>query len=173
MRAILHPFRKTESIGRIEADVRGGRVLELVFRVSGRIADVLVPEAAVPARMDGLWKHTCFEMFLKPGEGEGYYEFNFSPSGEWAAYKFDSYRQGMRVAEEISPPKIALRKYADGLELRVEIALESVPGPYRLGLSAVIEGTNGSISYWALAHPAEKPDFHRPDGFVLALPALT
>ena len=33
----------------------------------------------------------------------------------------------------------------------------------RIGLSAVIETTDGALSYWALAHPAEKPDFHHPD----------
>ncbi len=44
--------------------------------------------------------------------------------------------------------------------------------PSRLGLSAVIEETDGTKSYWALAHPAEgPPDFHHPDCFALTLPA--
>ena len=34
-------------------------------------------------------------MFIRPEDGEGYYEFNFSPSGEWAAYRFSGYREGM------------------------------------------------------------------------------
>ena len=25
----------------------------------------------------------------------GYYEFNFSPAGDWAAYRFEDYRHGM------------------------------------------------------------------------------
>ena len=37
-------------------------------------------------------------------------------------------------------------------------------------LSAVIETTDGAMSYWALAHPSAKPDFHHPDSFVLDLP---
>jgi hypothetical protein len=36
---------------------------------------------------------------------------------------------------------------------------------WRIGLSAVIEDTNGEISYWALAHPPGKPDFHHANGF--------
>ena len=44
-------------------------------------------------------------------------------------------------------------------------------GDWRLGLTAVVEETGGRISYWALAHPAGRPDFHRADCFVLELPA--
>ena len=35
-------------------------------------------------------------------------------------------------------------------------------------LSAVIEASDG-LSYWALRHPADKPDFHDADGFALLL----
>jgi hypothetical protein len=37
--------------------------------------------------------------------------------------------------------------------------------PWRLGLSALIEDTSGCKSYWALAHPPGKPDFHHADCF--------
>jgi hypothetical protein len=40
-----------------------------------------------------------------------------------------------------------------------------------LGLSAVIEEKDGTKSYWALAHPPGKPDFHHKDCFALTLPA--
>jgi hypothetical protein len=36
---------------------------------------------------------------------------------------------------------------------------------WRLGLSALIEETSGRKSYWALAHPPGKPDFHHADCF--------
>jgi hypothetical protein len=41
--------------------------------------------------------------------------------------------------------------------------------PLRIGLSAVIEDRDGSLSYWALRHPHGKPDFHHPDAFALEL----
>ena len=43
-------------------------------------------------------------------------------------------------------------------------------GPWRMGVSTVIETVDGAISYWALAHPPDKPDFHHPESFVLELP---
>ena len=35
-----------------------------------------------------------------------------------------------------------------------------------IGLTAVIETATGAKSYWALHHPAEKPDFHHRNGFI-------
>ena len=54
------------------------------------------------------------------------------------------------------------------LLVRVELPV----GACQLGVSAVIEETNGRKSYWALAHPPGKADFHHDDGFVLQLPAV-
>ena len=42
------------------------------------------------------------------------------------------------------------------------------PAVLRVGF--FIEDIDGGISYWALAHPAGKPDFHHPDSFALILP---
>jgi len=47
----------------------------------------------------------------------------------------------------------------------------AVPVGARIGLSAVIEETDGTKSYWALRHPPGKPDFHHPDCFALTLGA--
>jgi hypothetical protein len=69
----------------------------------------------------------------------------------------------------ISPPKIALVSTDRGLELSAALQME-IEVPLRLGLSAVIEETSGRKSYWALAHPPGKPDFHHPDCFALELP---
>ena len=72
---------------------------------------------------------------------------------------------------------IALRAARDGaFELRAELALDCLPdlprdAPWQLGLSAVIEEADGRLSYWALAHPPGKPDFHHSDCFALELPA--
>ena len=40
-----------------------------------------------------------------------------------------------------------------------------------MNLAAVIEEEGGVKSYWALAHPAEKPDFHDPACFTATLAA--
>jgi hypothetical protein len=126
-----------------------------------------IPPATAPTRADELWKTTCFELFVNSQGGEGYFEFNFSPSTQWAAYSFTGYRDGMADLPIASP---LIEPVEDGT--RAWVDLSGLPrGPWRASLSAVIEETDGTKSYWALAHPAEKPDFHHPDCFVLELPA--
>jgi hypothetical protein len=50
---------------------------------------------------------------------------------------------------------------------RLEVSY--VHAPLSLALSAVIEDSAGTLSYWALRHPAGKPDFHHPQAFALEL----
>jgi len=179
MRALrLHSDTVCPAVGRIEAEVSRRRpgLLTLRYVVTGATRDLSLPPPAAPARADGLWRRTCFEAFLRPGPGETYYEFNFSPSTAWAAYRFDGYRQGMRPAEGLKAPRIEPSATDEAFELRVSLDLDQVPdlpmaGAWGLGLAAVIEDAGGAISYWALAHPAGKPDFHHADGFALDLPA--
>lgn len=162
-----HPDSRPDAVTAIEAEAeRAGEVLKLRFRASGRMSDVLIPAAAMPERADELWKETCFEAFVQ-GPGGRYCEFNFAPSTRWAAYAFDAYRTGMRNFE-LAPLFVETRPAPDVLELTAAVT-PGEAGPWRVALSAVIEETNGAKSYWALAHPAAKPDFHHADGFVLEL----
>ena len=167
----LHPDSICEAVIGIEVGVERPHpgALVLHYLVTGTIGELRLPQPARALRRDELWKHTCFEAFVREPAGEAYYEFNFSPSTEWAAYRFDGYRGGMSLATAIDPPRIEGRPDSDFYELRASLDL---PGsaPWRLGLSVVIEETNGSKSYWALAHPPGKADFHHPDSFILELP---
>lgn len=141
--------------------------LRLRYRLTGTIPDLFIPPAATPARADGLWQHTCFEAFLQQSDTNAYLEFNFSPSTQWAAYSFDTYRSGMQPLDT-SPPHIETSTTEMEFELTALVEMQG-DGPWRLGLSAVIEMTNGRKSYWALAHPAAKPDFHHPQSFLCEL----
>jgi hypothetical protein len=38
-----------------------------------------------------------------------------------------------------------------------------------VALCVVIEELDGALSYWALRHPAPRPDFHHADGFALEI----
>jgi len=177
---------------RVELE-RNGSETCLRYAVDG--ADAVVwPAHAVPKRADELWKTTCFELFLKPGEGADYFEFNFSPSGRWAAYAFDAYRAGMRNLALPAEPQVtrdgnhiivrhpglepgsivpqaqrqeglASRLPPDGPRLKVGVT------EARIALTAIIEETGGVRSFWALAHAPGAPDFHNPDCFVARLPA--
>ena len=108
---------------------------------------------------------------MRTSPGAGYYEFNFAPSTQWAAYRFSSYRSEMRNATEISAPHIEVQSSRECYTLQATLELDrlsSLPldAGWRLGLSALIEETSGRKSYWALAHPPGKADFHHPDCFV-------
>ena len=145
----------------------GGLILSYV--VSGRTSDLRWPPVVAAERADELWRHTCFEAFVRPSTGPAYYEFNFSPSTQWASYQFSGYRSGMRVATEISAPRIEMRSDEATFTLQAALELDGLSSSLDLGLSAVLEETNGHKSYWALAHPPGKPDFHHADCFALEL----
>jgi len=167
----LHPDSHCAAATRVEADIARPRAGSLIlsYVVSGRINDLRLPAVVTAARADELWRHTCFEAFVRPSTGSAYYEFNFSPSTQWAAYRFDSYRSGMRVAAEISAPRIEVRSSAETYTLQAALEFDGLSSPLHLGLSTVLEETNGRKSYWALAHPPGKADFHHADCFALEL----
>jgi hypothetical protein len=150
--------------------------LTLLYALRADMLRVRIPATAPPARADGLWAHTCFEAFITPGvAGAGYYELNFSPSLQWAIYSFQGYRQGMSPTDVTAPPKLTVRTFDDGLELSATIGAHDLKGlravhTLKLAVSAVVEDDSGTLSYWALKHAPDKPDFHHGDGFVLELP---
>jgi hypothetical protein len=174
----LHPDSHCTAATRIDMEVARPRLGNLVLRyvVTGRMSGLRLPAAATPARGDGLWRHSCFEAFLRTSPGAAYYELNFAPSLQWAAYRFGDYRSGMSLAEEIGAPRLEVQSSGKRYELRAALELDCLPdlagnAAWRLGLSAVIEDTGGRLSYWALAHPPGQPDFHHSDCFALELPA--
>jgi len=168
----LHPDCRCDAVSRIEVEIvrPSAAVLLLNYIVTGKLSDLSLPPAAASVRADELWRHTCFEAFVRPAGNAAYYEFNFAPSTQWAAYRFDRYREGMTAHAEIAAPRLDAGRTPQTYTLRAALTLPC-DGALHLGLSAVIEETNGHKSYWALAHPPGKPDFHHSDCFALELPA--
>jgi hypothetical protein len=148
---------------------KGDGRLVLRWLVNGADA-VAVPPFAGKGRGDELWQTTCGELFLRDRDGAGYREFNFSPSGRWAAYRFGGYREGMTDAEA-PDPDVSCQSGQFLTVLTAVVDASILTGSDLAGLSAVIEETDGTRSYWALAHPPGKPDFHDPACFVLPVPA--
>lgn len=171
-----HPETPSQSVRTIRARVsqapNGG--IAIAYFIEGQISRLCLPGRSAPSRIDGLWQHTCFEAFLAVKDAPGYHEFNFAPSGQWAAYGFKSYREGAPLPQA-SDPQIARRASANCFELDALIQQASLPavpvnGRLLLGLSAVIEEQDGVRSYWALKHPPGRPDFHHASAFVLEWP---
>jgi hypothetical protein len=162
-----HPDTPAKNVTSIEVSVEraGGRLL-LRYSAECVLMKLALADPAEPSRTDDLWKSTCFEAFIGHGS---YSEFNFSPSSEWAAYDFESYRAGMRNRMQSSDPQIGLDGSENHFGLEATIDVSGLAG--QLALSAVIEETDGTKSYWALAHPPGAPDFHHPTCFAATLPA--
>jgi hypothetical protein len=147
--------------------------LSLEFRLRGDLEQLRFPEPRAPVRADGLWRHSCFEVFIRAAGAASYWEYNLSSSRAWAAYQFSGYREGMMPLMKGAPPSIDSRLEADSLSLDAVLdlgwLLRSTAGDLSLGIAAVVEDRARVLSYWALKHPAEKPDFHHAEGFVFAL----
>lgn len=167
----LHPHQSLTPSQPFSLEIlfyRSASRFRFCFRLAGPIDHLRIPPPIAPARRDGLWQHTCFEAFIALADG-GYAEFNFSPSTEWAAYRFAGYREGMSNSRT-EAPSIRVKKSDHSFDLAAEIAAPL--NPVRLGLCAVIEEADGTKSYWALRHPpGDRPDFHHPDCFAIELPS--
>lgn len=173
-----HPETPTDAVRGIAARVcrEPGGGLAVTYVLEGSLDRLRVPAPRTPRVASRLWQHTCCEIFIACKGLPAYYEFNLSPSGEWAAYAFDSYRS-LRAGEPHTvglAPQVAVRGAASKLELDAVIRLDRRsalhPGAHlSLALSAVVEDSDGLLSYWALRHPPGRPDFHHPEAFALDL----
>ncbi len=171
-----HPATPATAVQAIEATTifsDDGR-LTVTYRLYGDTTCLRIPEKQSPSRTDNLWQHTCFEAFIGIEGETAYHEFNFSPSGQWAAYAFSDYRQRTDIFPELEAPDIRTRIFPDRLELEASIAQTALPRtPERrllqIGLSAVVENRTGGMSYWALSHATAKPDFHDRRSFIIDL----
>lgn len=138
---------------------------------------------ASPGRRDELWRHTCCELFAAARDRStaqgaverAYLEFNFSPMGDWAAYAFSAPREGMRTQDLQHPPRVDTQVLAAGRDamshgvgVTVHLTTDALEGFSLLWPTVVLETTTG-LSYWALRHPGDQPDFHHPENFDAAV----
>src|SRR5450432_4100756 len=175
---VAHPRTPGAAVYGIGAEIRFIRpaVLFCDYTLHADMAQVLIPQLRGGSPVDGLWQHTCFELFIGVPEAALYYEFNFSPAGDWAAYRFGAYRDQMSPAAVAPAPHLQVYRNPERLELSVTVHIGALAeiaeaALLRVALTAVVEDAAGELSYWSLRHTAGKPDFHHSDGFVLELPA--
>lgn len=170
-----HPARMSSGVSAVDVRVAltEAGILTAVYTLSGSLDGLRLPAPAAPARRDCLWQETCAELFIRePGAGDAYLEFNFSPSTAWAAYHFDGYRSGMN-ALDVAAPEIRTDTSDDSITITVSMQLPTawLLPTLLVGASVVVSEENDSMSYWAIAHPPGKPDFHHRDCFAFHLEA--
>jgi hypothetical protein len=175
VRLACHPGTRSDAVRgmtvRLHRTIAGD--LKVTYVLEADLPRLRIPAPTRSRIGEKLWQHTCFELFIAR-HMPAYHEFNFSPSGEWAAYAFSRYREGAVFADDALDPRVTVRAGAGKLELDATVRLGLISPPHAvarlaLGLSAVIEDAEGGLSYWALRHPPGKPDFHHPEAFALAL----
>lgn len=153
--------------------------LQLRYHLQGDLSRLRIPEPTAPHAADGLWQHTCFEAFARRTGAAAYREFNFSPSGQWAAYRFSAQRVRDTAPDASqNAPRLRMERQAHALVLHATLLLDALPAttpqePLLLGLSTVLQDSGGQLSYWALHHPTAQPDFHHPASFVHTVPLPT
>jgi len=151
-------------------------MLQVTFRLGGTVSRIRLPELGPLREGTRLWEHTCFEVFIAREVGPAYHELNVAPSREWALYAFRAYRERADAPRrrQAATPEVSVHRGETHVEIEARLRLPDVSSAYedaglRIGLSAVVETTEGGLSYWALHHPRDKPDFHHPDAFALRL----
>lgn len=175
----LHPDFTCRPVSAVAVEIERGPsgslgpdTLRLVYSVTGDIDLLKLSAPTTAERTDNLWKTTCFEAFIRPGDAPDYLEFNFSPSTAWAAYGFTGEREGMRDLDLPAIPRISTSRTAEGYQLEVLLELPTAEFPtdraWRVGLTAVIEDVDGAVAFWALSH-ATPPNFHNRDTWMCEL----
>lgn len=163
-----HPTSRPMAISSVSGRCvfSAGKRIDLLFHIDGEISCLRTPPAARSVRGVDLWRTTCVEAFISPRRDDAYWEVNIAPSTEWAFYRFDSYRAGMRDEPDIEDVSVEITRPPNGLTIHAAFKTAALPdAACDIGLSAVTEETNGALSYWALRHPPGKPDFHHPTCF--------
>src|SRR5581483_2754582 len=148
--------------------------ISVAFQLTGNLDLLSIPaQSGTAVRADNLWRKTCFEFFIAEKDKPNYWEFNFSPSGNWNCYSFIRYKQNMQEETRIQNPATFMAKADDSLFISANLKIASlIPADKQLelGISAVILDKNASESFWALKHCARLPDFHQRESFIIQLP---
>ena len=175
-----HPETPSNAVHSVDAQVcrTPQGTLAVTYVLEGALERLRVPAPRPPRIAHRLWEHTCCEIFIAAKGRPGYHEFNLSPSGEWAVHAFERYRKGAPLSDppdaEGLAPRIAVRNAAGRMELDAVVRLDRLSSLHltaslSLALSAVVEDSEGLLSYWALTHPPGRPDFHHAEAFALEL----
>ncbi len=167
-----HPWDQVHQGYSISCDLNiSNEHIRIEFKIIGNLQALMIESVSQnPVFRDEIWKSTCFELFVLGADDRSYSEFNFAPNGDWAAYHFDDYREGMKNLT-IMRPNVELITNEGALSVVIELATETIPiNNNGIGICSILETQDGK-SYWALKHCKDKPDFHQKHCFLHKLEA--
>jgi len=172
-RYTLKPFQAPPSPFTVQVDsLVLDNELTINFTLVGNIASLNLPAPKETThRVEGLFHHTCLEIFLK--RESRYIEYNFAFSGDWCIFLFDGYRKSISPDITLDSSFFSVKHISNSnseANFNVRIYLSKLgilgTGETRLGISSIIEHPQCQLSYWALTHVGEKPDFHNEQSFI-------
>jgi hypothetical protein len=172
----LRPFATASNVPQVEINGRINRrdhLLSIEYQLFGDLSAISIdPSANPPSRQFQLWENTCFEFFIGiPGDAN-YWEFNLSPSGDWAIFALDDYRQGLRNELAFSSLPFKVDRYPNYITLNLEFDLSEIILPEQdleMSVTTVIKSSQDQLSYWAITHSGEAADFHLRDSFKIKM----
>lgn len=163
----------------VAVSARAGRargIVTLDYRLDDPWRTVPLAPRGEAVRANRLWEHTCFEAFVAPADDAAYWEVNLAGDGRWNVWRFDRYREGMMADDRIRAPRVETTTGDGTFRLSATVDVSRLPDVEErallVGLAVVVEAGDGTLSYWAAAHPGPRPDFHARDGFSLRLPEV-
>jgi hypothetical protein len=141
----------------------------LQYTLIGDVTEIDWPVFDKVQLAEGLWQTTCLECFLLLEDGKRYIELNFSPKGSWHIYYFDDYRKAsVNLDKLVSIENIKVNQENDTYQLTSTISLGDI-SMRSMGFTAVIETKQQQLSYWALQHDEQQPDFHLPSAWAVTV----
>jgi len=175
--AQLIPFQRNTKLP-IEIHCMGSitreNEIKIRFSLTGNLQHIKFDSImAGGKRTDNLWQKTCFELFIKTVGSLNYWEYNLSPSCNWAIYGFADYRDGKFDELSVDTLPISVNVQANVLSLESYLPLPQplIGQKLKIGLSSVVQDKNGDIYYYALKHLKEQADFHDENSFLIDVQA--
>ncbi|WP_455200022.1 DOMON-like domain-containing protein [Kaarinaea lacus] len=176
---VLQPF-DSRAADRLSITVSGKVILDknliqISYQLQGNVNEINLPQHSERAsRKDKLWESTCFELFITKTGISDYWEYNLSPSKDWAVFRFTDYRENK--TDELTISNIVIDTRIDNgtlFELNSSLPLPDTLAGHRIrvGISAVIQDNSNDIHYYALDHHKQQPDFHDRKSFTISLEA--
>jgi hypothetical protein len=172
----LQPFPTASKLPQIEINGRVNRkddLLLIEYQLFGDLNAIsIAPPASTPSRQFHLWEATCFEFFIGIPGDRNYWEFNLSPSGDWAVFTLDDYRQGLRDELAFTSLPFKVDRYPNYITLSLEFDLSELilaEQDLEMSVTTVVKSSQDELSYWAISHSGKEADFHLRDSFAIKL----
>jgi hypothetical protein len=172
----LRPFATASNLPQIEINGRVNRkdrLLSIEYQLFGDLNAISIePPVSLPSRQFQLWDATCFEFFIGIPGDRNYWEFNLSPSGDWAVFTLDDYRQGLRNETAFTSLPFKIDRYPNYITLNLEFDLSEIilaEQDLEMSVTTVIKSSQNQLSYWAIAHSGKVADFHLRDSFIVKM----